>query len=208
MRGQQQRQGGGLSCVVVNVNGLSDPVKRRTLFKRLLQMQVDVAVLCETHSTSDEQVRGWVQDGAGPGRPWQGHAFWTHGADRSRGVAVLLDSKVVQGQPTVSYQGGEGRLLGVTFTGVTGTKWEVLGVYAPVEPPNRDAFFAGPFTAACAAKDPAAMLLVFFFHLGYMGFAPDNLPDSDAMRLRACIHSTPHMQARHTTANTCTCTNT
>jgi hypothetical protein len=47
-----------------------------------------------------------------------------------------------------------------------------------------------------------------FLHLGYMGFAPDNLPDSDAMRLRACIHSTPHMQARHTTANTCTCTNT
>ena len=160
MRGKQQRQGGGLSCVVVNVNGLSDPVKRRTLFKRLLQMLVDVAVLCETHSTSDVQVRGWVQDGAGPGRPWQGHACWTHGAERSRGVAVLLDSKVVQGQPTVSYQGGEGRLLGVTFTGVTGTKWEVLGVYAPVEPPSRDAFFAGPFTAACAAKDPAAMLLV------------------------------------------------
>jgi hypothetical protein len=65
---------GGLSCVVVNVNGLSDLVKRRTLFKRLLQMQVDVAVLCETHSTSDEQVRGWVQGGAGLGRPWQGHA--------------------------------------------------------------------------------------------------------------------------------------
>jgi hypothetical protein len=35
---------------------------------------------------------------------------------------VLLDSKVVQGQPTVSYQGGDGRLLGVNFTGVTGTK--------------------------------------------------------------------------------------
>jgi hypothetical protein len=34
---------------------------------------------------------------------------------------------------------------------------------------------------------------MFFFHLGYMGFAPDNLPDSDAMRLRACIHATPHM---------------
>jgi hypothetical protein len=47
-----------------------------------------------------------------------------------------------------------------------------------------------------------------FFHLGYMGSAPDNLPDSDAMRLRACIHATPHMQARHPTANTRTCTNT
>jgi hypothetical protein len=37
----------------------------------------------------------------------------------------------------------------------------------------------------------------FFLHFGYMGFAPDNLPDPDAMRLRACIHATPHMQARH-----------
>jgi hypothetical protein len=32
--------------------------------------------------------------------------------------------------------------------------------------------------------------LVHFFHLGYMGFALDNLPDPDAMHLRACIHAT------------------
>lgn len=160
MRGQQPGQGGGLSCVVVNVNGLSAPAKRRTLFKRLMQLRVGVVVVCETHSTSDEQVQGWVQDGAGPGRPWQGHAYWAHGADRSRGVAVLLDSRVVQGVPVATHHGGEGRLLSVAFTGVSGTKWEVLGVYAPVEPPHRAAFFQGPFAAACAAKDPAAMLMV------------------------------------------------
>jgi hypothetical protein len=54
----------------------------------------------------------------------------------------------------------------------------------------------------CACKysfsSSALLLITFFvFYLGYMGFAPDNLPDPDAMRLRACIHATPHMQARH-----------
>jgi exonuclease III len=160
MRGRQHSQGGGLSCLVVNVNGLSAPAKRRTLFKRLMQLHADVVVLCETHSTSDEQVQGWVQEGAGPGKPWQGHAFWEHGADRSRGVAVLLASRAVKGDPVVSYQGAQGRILSVAFTGGGDTRWEVMGVYAPVEVPSRTAFFQGPFTAACAAKDPAAMLLV------------------------------------------------
>jgi hypothetical protein len=27
------------------------------------------------------------------------------------------------------------------------------------------------------------ILFIFFFHLGYLGFAPDILPDSDVMRI-------------------------
>jgi hypothetical protein len=145
--------GGGLSCVVVSINGLSDPVKRRSLCKRLLICPAANAGGCGgapvTQSTSDEQVRGWVQDKAGPGRRWQGHAFWAHGADRSKGVAVLLDGKVVQGEPTISHQGGEGRLLNVAFQGSQEPSGKCLG--CAVGSPNRQAFFEGPFTAACAA---------------------------------------------------------
>jgi hypothetical protein len=32
---------------------------------------------------------------------------------------------------------------------------------------------------------PALWKVMFFFHLGYMGFALNNLPDPNAMRLRA-----------------------
>ena len=61
---------GGLSCVVVNVNGLNGDAKRRTLFKRLHEERPAVTVLCETHCEGDDRARAWEQEGAGQGRPW------------------------------------------------------------------------------------------------------------------------------------------
>lgn len=151
---------GTLSCVVVNVNGLHDATKRRALFRGLTRMGVAVAVLCETHSRDDAQVRAWMQEGAGPGRPWEGEAVWHHGSARSRGVAVLVSPGVLQGPLVVQYRDEDGRVLLVHMQDSAGHLWDVMGVYAPVEPADRAAFFDTILTQACAASSAHAMLLV------------------------------------------------
>jgi hypothetical protein len=84
--------------LAVNVNGLRDNKKRRD-FLRLLKGQWDVILLTvrlrETHCPDDETAVRWMSEGAGPGQPWQGPAFWHPGTSRSRGVAVLLRSGYV-----------------------------------------------------------------------------------------------------------------
>jgi len=65
-----------LSCVVVNVNGMRNKTKRRTLFQRLRTLRCCIIILCETHSRDDAETTAWTQEGAGPGLPWEGHAFF------------------------------------------------------------------------------------------------------------------------------------
>ena len=72
-----------LSCVVVNVNGMRNKTKRRTLFQRLRTLRCCIIILCETHSRDDAETTAWTQEGAGPGLPWEGHAFWHHGTYQS-----------------------------------------------------------------------------------------------------------------------------
>lgn len=151
---------GGLSCVVANINGLNGDAKRRTVFRRLHEEKPAVAVFCETHCEGDDCAREWEQEGAGPGRPWLGHAAWHHGTRQSRGVAMFIDPQYVAGEVTVDHRDGTGRILVVGFRDRVGQQWQVMGVYAPAEPSQRPAFFSGAFAQACAARDPAARLLV------------------------------------------------
>ena len=137
---------GALSCVAVNVNGLNGDAKRSTLFRRLHEEQPAVAVLCETHCEGDVRARAWEQEGAGPGRPWLGHAAWHHGTRQSRGVAVLVDPRFVDGAVTVHHRDGTGRILLVGFTDRAAQRWQVMAVYAPAEVAERHAFFDGPFS--------------------------------------------------------------
>jgi hypothetical protein len=86
--------------IAVNVNGLAAPDKRKPFFAWLQQQGCDIALLSETHSRSDQQVKQWVQKGAGQGRPWQGPAFFHHkpaaeGERATAGVAVLLSQWVL-----------------------------------------------------------------------------------------------------------------
>ena len=114
--------GGGrpLRLVAVNVNGLvSDAAKRRGFFAWLRQQGFDIAVLSETHATSDAQARQWLQQGEGPGFPWKGEAWWCHsgGAQPAavRGVGILVRDGVLPAgaQPAVEFSDSHGRLLRV-----------------------------------------------------------------------------------------------
>ena len=65
-----------------NVNGLAARSKRRMFFASLQKQRQAVVLLSETHCTTEQQGLDWVQEGAGPGRPWQGAAFFAPQADQ------------------------------------------------------------------------------------------------------------------------------
>jgi exonuclease III len=148
------------SCVVVNVNGMRSRPKRRSLFSQIGGLRYAVVLLVETHCKSDEEARAWTQEGAGPGMPWEGTAFWNHGNSQSRGVAILVRAGISVGSPTIQYRDADGRLLRVGLKLQDDTLCSFLAVYAPTEPGHRTAFFAGPCSEACAAGPAGASLMV------------------------------------------------
>ena len=139
------------SCVAVNVNGMRSRPKRRSLFSRIRELKYAIVLLVETHCKSDEEARDWTQEGAGPGMPWEGTAFWNHGTSQSRGVAVLVRAGLSMDTPRVQYRDTDGRLLRVGVQLQDASLCSFLAVYAPTEPGHRTAFFAGPCSQACAA---------------------------------------------------------
>ena len=72
--------------ISLNVNGLrvanSSIPKRRKLFTLFKNMGAEVILLQETHS--DQQLEDIVRN------EWGGECFFSHGDNRSRGVAILL----------------------------------------------------------------------------------------------------------------------
>ena len=140
--------------VVANVNGLHSARKRHHLFHALGEGRWDVALLVETHCEGPEQARAWLQEGAGPGLPWQGDAFWCHGTRRSRGVAILVRAGFAAADLRVDYTDTDGRVLRVSWAAdAGGERWAAVAVYAPVLPQLRPAFFApgGPLSLALMA---------------------------------------------------------
>ena len=151
-----------LRLIVQNVNGLGSRKKRQSFFKRLQCMhpRPDIALVIESHTGSDQQSLGWVQEGSGPGQPWLGPSFWHHGTRRSRGVGILIREGLCISEPQVLHRDSAGRILAVSFASQEGHTWVVMAVYAPVESDNRASFFSGPLSRACAACPPGASLLM------------------------------------------------
>jgi hypothetical protein len=86
----------------LNVNGLRDAGKRRSLFAALLSGPWRVIVLVETHSADDGEVSRWEQEGAGPGMPWQGLVPTHEGPGRS----PFNSAKLLRGGSWVDHPGG------------------------------------------------------------------------------------------------------
>ena len=156
-----------LKCVAVNVNGLRDKQKRLKFFDWLLQQRFDVVVLSETHSKDDGEVRRWVQEGAGKGRPWQGRAYWCHNTQPGslqpvRGVAILLRDGVVplDVEVTVQHMDSAGRLLRVGWECGDSSRWSVLAVYAPSDSAGRSSFFSDQYWEALQSGDASSNILV------------------------------------------------
>jgi len=145
-----------LSVLAVNVNGLQATRKRRGFFLQLLQGRWDVIVLTETHCPDDATAERWLQDGAGPGQPWQGPAHWCHGTSRSRGVAVLMRNSYACADIVVDFASADGRVLRVSWQPAQqGRRLVVFAVYAPHEPAARPCFFGPAWLLQLALQPPA-----------------------------------------------------
>lgn len=137
--------------LAVNVNGLAGNDKRRAFLQFATAAAWDVLVLTETHCGGAEVATRWLREGAGPGKPWLGRAFWSHGTSQSCGVAVLLRHGFAP-DARIEYVDQQGRLLRVGWGRGSGQRpVSVLAVYAPADgPASREAFFApgGPLSMA------------------------------------------------------------
>ena len=77
-----------LACnlVTLNVKGIRDKTKRESIFTWLKDKQADVAFLQETYSTIEIEDE-WRS-------LWDGNVYFSHGTNHSKGVTVLIDSKL------------------------------------------------------------------------------------------------------------------
>ena len=150
------------SILSVNVNGLTNARKRQQMFAYLLDGPWQVILLQETHTINDTETQAWMQEGAGPGRPWQGLGFWCHSSIRRRqGVAVLIHHRALHAlgrgpaAPAATFSSRDGRTLRVDW-GPTGNKVSVISVYGPCLIGERRDFYSLEGSLAQALRAGAA----------------------------------------------------
>jgi exonuclease III len=129
-----------LRFLSANVNGLGDQRKRASLFHSLAVGPWNVVALQETHVADDAAAAGYLLQGEGPGAPWRGQAYWSHGNSASRGVAILLGEHCPLQGVSVGYRDTHGRILRLDAQ-YFGTPISIVCVYAPSERDERPHFF-------------------------------------------------------------------
>lgn len=119
----------------INVNGLRQGKKRNCVFHWLKSKDYDVVCLQETHCSA-ETLNQW-------GKEWKdisgGTSIWNNGSSESRGVAILLSSKL--NLPiTEMYRDNVGRLLKVKISSGD-FKIILQNIYAPNDGVDRKLYF-------------------------------------------------------------------
>ena len=72
-----------LSVLYLNINGTFEDKKRNNLFKNVINKNIDIILLQETHSTN-KTISQWEKE-------WLGKSLWNSGKiSKSSGVAILL----------------------------------------------------------------------------------------------------------------------
>ena len=116
-----------ISC---NVNGIRDPIKRKTLFSFFKNTKADIVLLQETHSCSNTMDK-WTTE-------WEGDAIWNSGTTFQCGVAILLR----QQDGIIDIKADtHGRILKANVT-LHGRVISVMSVYSPNRPHDRENFFS------------------------------------------------------------------
>lgn len=105
----------------LNVRGLNEQKKRRSVFRWLKNNNVDVCLLQETYS-SESIKHIWRNE-------WAGNIYWSHGGNHSRGVAILIRPKLDM-ECIKEYRDDSGRLLAIKVK-IQDQNFTILNVYAP-----------------------------------------------------------------------------
>ena len=76
----------GLTLISLNVRGIRENVKRKSILEWCKNKRGDIIFLQETYSTPDVEAR-WRSE-------WEGSIYFSHGTNHSKGVLVLIASKL------------------------------------------------------------------------------------------------------------------
>ena len=91
----------------LNVRGIRDQIKRRSIFSNLKNQKANIYFLQETYSErADEKI--WTNE-------WGGELFFSHGTTHSKGVCILINPFA---QPKIDYYyaNDSGRIVLITIT--------------------------------------------------------------------------------------------
>ena len=111
----------------LNVRGIRDQIKRRSIFSYLKDQKANIYFLQETYSErADENI--WRKE-------WGGELFFSHGTKHSKGVCILINP-FVQPKVDYSYANDSGRIVLITIT-LNGQKLSLCNIYAPNDQVNQ-----------------------------------------------------------------------
>ncbi|GAB4822218.1 hypothetical protein N2152v2_009264 [Parachlorella kessleri] len=142
-----------LRLLSLNVNGLREPAKRRTLFGEFQRGRWDVLCLQEAHTVSAQEVATWAQEGAGMGMPLRVGCFANALTSQSCGVVTLVKDTAPLTASRLATAPGGGRLLDVVLM-YAGMELSVVNCYAPCSHEDRPAFFTEALAAALPPDRP------------------------------------------------------
>ena len=95
-----------LKVFSLNVRGIRDQTKRRSIFLFLKDQNANIYFLQETYSEPcDENI--WKKE-------WGGELFFSHGTKHSKGVCILINP-IMQLQVEYQYSNNSGRIVLITI---------------------------------------------------------------------------------------------
>ena len=110
-----------LDVLSLNVRGIRDLTKRRSIFSFLKDLKANIYFLQETYSEPNNE-NIWKNE-------WGGEIFFSHGTNHSKGVCILVNPSFL-GQVDYSYKNNSGRIVLINI--ILGSKrLSLCNVYAP-----------------------------------------------------------------------------
>ena len=121
-----------LSLLTLNVRGLNNCKKRRSLFDRFRKQKPDLVLLQETHSR-ENVVKEWDNE-------WGNEIIYSHGTNDSRGVCIMF-KKGLDYVINDSVIDQMGRYIIINIT-VRSTGYSIINVYAPNKQNEQYVFYS------------------------------------------------------------------
>ena len=114
----------------LNVRGLRERVKRKSVFAYLREKKCDVYFLQETYCQKEDE-KIWCSE-------WGGKIFFTHGTTHSKGACILLKPNLDVSLDN-EYSDSEGRVVLINAR-VNKQRLSLCNIYAPTEKDKQNAF--------------------------------------------------------------------
>lgn len=118
------------SILSLNVRGLRNQIKRRSIFRYLKDQNCQLYLLQETFSESKDELI-WKSE-------WGGDIFFSHGSTHSKGVCILINPSNKLSVETTS-KDLDGRIVSINLT-FNSVKISICSIYAPNDSQQQQKF--------------------------------------------------------------------